>query len=196
MWRKIKFYSVAVLILTLAGLALYYRFVSQHPVVTRHVDAPAIVRQIQQLSDLVTVRYSIQKAIGLEEQKVPFGTEKVLLMIQAKVLAGVSLESVTATAEDDRLQIQLPPAKILDVSIDDKETRVWDRSISWWAIWVTPNPDLEQSARRAALEAVQKAALQMGILSNAQHNAETTIREFLRTAGISNVTFTTGPAPL
>jgi hypothetical protein len=187
---------VSLLIIALAALALYYRYVPHQTIMKRHVDAPAIVRQIQQLSDLVTVKYNVQKAIGLEEQKVPFGTEKVLLMVQAKVQGGVDLKGVTATAEDDRLQMQLPPAKILDVSIDDKETRVWDRSISWWAVWVTPNPDLEQSARRAALETVQQAAVQMGILSNAQHNAETTIREFLRTAGISNVTFTTGPAPL
>ena len=52
-----------------------------------------------------------------------------------------------------------------------------------------PQTELEQNARRAALEAVQQAALQMGILSNAQHNAETTVREFLHTVGVSNVTF-------
>jgi hypothetical protein len=175
MWRKIKFYFVSLLIIVLAGLALYYRY-------------------IPQLNDLVTVKYNIQKAIGLEEQKVPFGTEKVLLMVQAKVLGGVDLKGVAMTNTDDRLQIQLPPAKILDVSIDDKETRVWDHSISWWAVWVSPNPDLEQGARRAALEAVQQAALQMGLLSNAQRNAEITIREFLRSAGISNVTITAGTA--
>jgi len=189
MWNKIKFYFVSVLVIGLAGLALYYKYFPQQAVVKRTVDVPALVQQIQQLSELVTVKYSIQKIIGLEEQKVPFGTEKVMLMVQAKVFGGVDLKNVTAQATDTDLLIGLPAARIFDVSIDDQTTKVWDRSLSKWAIWLSPNPDLEQSARRAALVDVELAAKQMGIVSNAQANAETTIREFLRLAGHSNVTF-------
>ncbi|MEI6083363.1 MAG: DUF4230 domain-containing protein [Verrucomicrobiota bacterium] len=189
MWKKIKFYFVSILVIGLAGLALYYKYVPQHAGVTRSVDVPALVQQIQRLNDLVTVKYSIQKVIGLEEQKLPLGTEKVMLMVQAKVFGGVDLKNVTASATADTLLIGLPAARIFDVSIDDKATKVWDRSISWWAIWASPNPDLEQSARRAALVDVELAAKQMGIVSNAQVNAEATIREFLRLAGHSNVTF-------
>ena len=192
MWKKIKFYFVSLLVIGLAGLAVYYKYVPQHAMVKRTVDVPALVQQIQQLSDLVTVKYSIQKIIGLEEQKVPFGTEKVMLMVQAKVFGGVDLKNVTVNATDDNLLIGLPAAKIFDVSIDDKATKVWDHSISKWAIWASPNPDLEQSARRAALVDVELTAKEMGIMSNAQVNAETTLREFLRLAGHSNVIFRVG----
>ena len=147
---------------------------------------PALVQQIQQLSELVTVKYSIQKIVGLEEQKVPFGTESVLLMVQAKVLGGVDLKNVTANATADNLLIGLPEAKIFDVAIDDKTTKVWDHSLSKWAFWVSPNPDLEQSARRAALVDVELTAKEMGIVST-RKPTRTTIREFLRLAGHSNV---------
>jgi hypothetical protein len=193
MWQKIKFYFVSLLIIGLAAMALFYRYFPQRPT-RRTVDVPAVLLSIQHLKQLVTVRYNIQKAIGLEEQKVPFGTEKVLIMVQAKVSGGIDLGELgrqDVTDNESGLTIRLPAPHILDVSIDDKATKVWDRSISWWAVWVSPNPDLEQSARRAALESVQQAALDMGILSNAQENAEITIREFLNTVGISNVNFNT-----
>ena len=189
MWNRIKFYFVSTIIIGLAALALYYKYVPQRAVVTRPVDVPAIVQQIQQLNELVTVKYSIQKVIGLEEQKVPFGNEKVLLMVQAKVRGGVELQNATASQTGDALTIGLPPARILDVAIDDTATRGWDHKLSWWAVWLNPNPDLEQSARRAALADVELAARQMGILSNAQANAESSIRDFLRLAGHSNVAF-------
>ena len=193
MWRKIKFYFLSLLILGLAALALYYRYFPQQGGVRRIVDVPAVVQQIQRLSELVTVKYSIQKVIGLEEQKVPFGSEKVLLMVQATVLGGVDLSQVSTQdvteADAGSVTIRLPAPRVMHVFVNDNETKVWDRSKTWWTPWVDFNPELEQNARRAALEAVQQAALQMGILSNAQQNAENTLREFLRTSGISNVTF-------
>jgi hypothetical protein len=197
LWKQIKLYAVSALIIGLAGLALYYKAQYPRGVVHTTVDVPAVVRQIQRLSELVTVKYNVQKVIGLEEQKVPFGTEKVLMLVQARVLAGVDLAKLTparVTATGHALQIQLPAPQILHVYLDDKETKVWDRSLSWWAVWVSPNPDLEQSARRAALLEVRVAAENMGILSNAQANAETLLREFLTNLGHSNLTFTVAGA--
>jgi hypothetical protein len=195
-WKRIKFYAVSAVIVALAAVAVYYRFFPQREAVIRRVvDAPAILQQVQQLSELVTVKYNIQKVIGLKEEKVPFGSESVLLMVQATVLGGVDLaslkpEDVSVTAAD-RVTIKLPPPKIMHVFVNDKDTKVWDREKTWWTPWVGFNPELEQKARLAALEAVQVAALQMGILSNAQQNAETTIRGFLRTVGIESVSFET-----
>jgi Protein of unknown function (DUF4230) len=195
-WKRFKFYAVSAVIVALAAVAVYYRFFPQRETVIRRVvDAPAVLQQVQQLNELVTVKYNIQKVIGLKEEKVPFGSESVLLMVQATVLGGVDLaslkpEDVSVTA-DDRVTIKLPPPKIMHVFVNEKDTRVWDREKTWWTPWVGFNPELEQKARLAALEAVQVAALQMGILSNAQQNAETTIRAFLHTVGIESVSLET-----
>jgi len=193
MWQTIKFYFISALIIGLAGLALYYRYFPQRTVVQTTVDTPAILRQIQALSELTTVRYNIQKVIGLKEQKVPFGSEQVLMLVQAKVLGGVNLAGATANRTGNAVVIGLPPASILDVSLDDRETKVWDRSKTWWTPWVSLNPDLEQNARRAALEDVRLAAMQMGILSNAQQNAEIIIRNFLQTIGLNQISFSITP---
>lgn len=199
MWQRIKFYTVAGLAVVLAAAALYFYLQAARGRVVRVADSAAVVREIQRLNELVTVRYNIQKAIGLKEEKVPFGSEQVLLLVQATVLGGVDLAAVTPAdvqldAASRRVAIQLPPPRVLHVFINDKDTQVWDRSKTWWTPWVAYNPQLEQQARQAALEAVQQAALQMGILSNAQQNAATTLRGFLQTLGLETVAITTAPA--
>jgi hypothetical protein len=152
-----------------------------------------MLQQIQALQELATVKYTLQKVIGLEEQKVPFGAENVMMVVMAHVKAGVDLGALTPEhlqiGDNSGITLRLPPAKILDIYLDDKETRVYQRSVTWWTPWVPNNPSLEQQARQAALESVQLAATQSGILSNAQQNAETALRTFLHAAGFQTVSF-------
>jgi hypothetical protein len=159
------------------------------------LSPPSVVKEIQQLNSLVTVKYVVQKAIGLEEKKLPFGTERILLIVQAEVLGGVELDKLTAyhvTSDGARYTIALPTPKILHLVIDDKETRVWDRSVTWWTPWVPANPDLERQARLAAREAIEKSALDMGILEQAKKNAQASIRGLLTGLGAKSVTFIAG----
>jgi hypothetical protein len=196
MWKKIKFCTVSAIILALGGACLYlYYFGGRQAVIRRVVDAPAVVREIQELSELVTVKYSIQKVVGLEEEKVPFGSERVLLMVQGDVLGGVDLSLLSTNdvqvSADGVVTARLPQPKIMHVYVDEKQTRVWDRSKTWWTPWEPYDPELEQKARLAALEAIQAAAVQMGILSNAQNNAEKTVSKLLRAGGAESVRFVT-----
>ena len=90
------------------------------------LDPVSVVHQIQRLNELVSVKYTVQKVVGLEEQKVPFGSEKLLLFVQAEVLAGIDLSKLAAAdikwLPAKRMQVMLPPPKIEHVVIDDKET--------------------------------------------------------------------------
>ena len=156
-------------------------------------DAPAMLREIQRLNELVTVKYSIQKVVGLEEQKRPVGSEKLLLIVQAKVLAGVDLAALSSAdvinIKTGELLVRLPAARILHVVVDEKSTKVWDRQVTWWTPWVPYNQDLERQARVAALESIRESALEMGILVDAQANARSSIRRLLEAVGIRQVSF-------
>lgn len=156
------------------------------------LDPVSVVHQIQRLNELVSVKYTVQKVVGLEEQKVPFGSEKLLLFVQAEVLAGIDLSKLAAAdikwLPAKRMQVMLPPPKIEHVVIDDKETKVWDRQITWWTPWVPYNPDLERQARLKAADTIQQAAIDMGILDQARRNAEAGIRSLLETFGVKSVT--------
>ena len=48
--------------------------------------------------------------------------------------------------------MKLPPAKILHVVIDEKQTTVWDRQITWWTPWAPYSKDLESRARQTAID--------------------------------------------
>jgi hypothetical protein len=161
-----------------------------HP--TLSLDPPAIVHEIQRLNELVSVKYTVQKVVGLEEKKVPLGSEKLLLFVQADVLAGIDLSALAPgdvkITSDRRVRIALPAPKIVHIIIDDQQTKVWDRRITWWTPWVDPDPDLERQARLKAHDAIEQAALEMGILDQARRNAESSIQSLLMALGMKSVT--------
>lgn len=160
---------------------------------TLAANLPSLLREVQALNELVSVKYRVQKVVGIEEQKTYVGAERLLLIVQADVLAGVDLNGLQATnfelAGSRRVLLRLPAPKILRVVLDDKQTKVWDRSITWWTPWVPFNPDLERQARLRAIESIEADALEMGILPQARKQAEASITRLLQALGIEAVTF-------
>ena len=176
---------------------LFSRNLTREGSSARVLDPATVVREIQRLNELVSVKYTVQKVVGLEEQKVPFGSEKLLLFVQAEVLGGIDLSNLATSSVKllpaRSLQVVLPAPKIVHIIIDDKQTKVWDRRITWWTPWVPFNPDLERQARLTAKDAVERAAIEMGILNQARRNAEAGIRGLLETLGVKSVTVTSVP---
>jgi hypothetical protein len=156
-----------------------------------YTDPAAVVTQVRRLNELATVKYTVQKVVGIREPKYPVGEESILLVVQASVQAGVDLDKLrqedVRVRRDGSVTVRLPPARILSVAIDEKETRVWDRQKTWWTPWVPFSKDLEQRARLDGIAAAQAAALEMGILRQAQQNAEASIRGLLQLSGARNV---------
>lgn len=152
----------------------------------RSLDSATVITRVQSLKQLVTVRYNIERVVGLREPKVPLGEESILLMVEGEALAGVDLESMRPrdiARSGNRFVITLPSARLFEVFLNEKETKVWDRQITWWTPWVPPDPDLEHKARLQALDDVRNGALKMGILDQAQKNAQTAIRDLLAGLG-------------
>lgn len=75
--------------------------------------------------------------IGLTDQHYPVGSESILLIMQANVEAGVDLASLHKSDitrnSDGAIVVRLPEPKILNVVMDEKQTKVWDRQKTWWA---------------------------------------------------------------
>lgn len=185
---------IGALLIALGVIFLFTRGVEQQP----DLDPQAVVAQVRRLNQLSTVRYTVQKVIGLREQKQPIGEESILLVMQARVEAGIDLASLQEQdifrRPDGALVVRLPVARILNVAVDEKETKVWDREKTWWTPWVPYSIDLEQRARVEGLESVKKAALDMGILKDAEQNAESSIRGLLGLAGVTSVVIIPGSA--
>jgi len=162
-------------------------------------DEPAVVQGIQRLNELATVRYTTQVLVTEEEnakilrQPLPeFLTgEKVLLVAVGEVEAGVDLgelgpEDVRVTG--DTVYINLPEAQILDSSLDEDKTRLYDRDRGLFKI--RGNDELIEEARRDAEDRMVEAARENDILDKAQDNAETSISTLITSLGYEEVQFT------
>jgi hypothetical protein len=146
------------------------------------LSVPTVVTQIKQLNQLATVRFSIQRVVGMTEPKIPVGEESILLIVQGDVQAGVDLADLRpedVLLSDRHARVRLPAPKVLTSYLDESQTKVWDRHVTWWTPWVPYSPDLEHRARLQALDEIRKAAISMGILDRAGENAENAIRQFL-----------------
>jgi hypothetical protein len=173
-WRAIAVVSTLALVILLVK--------SYIPLWPRRTASPAtIITEVRKLNQLVTVQFSIQRVVGIREPKVPVGEESILLMVQGEVLAGVDLDRLrdrdVTYAGDRNVTVALPPARLFKSFLDESQTKIWDRHITWWTPWVPYNPDLEHKARLQAISDVRDAALKMGIIERAQKNAEVSIRE-------------------
>jgi hypothetical protein len=154
-------------------------------------DPATVVTQVRRLNELATVKYTIQKVVGIREPKYPVGEESILLVVQASVTAGVDLDQLRPEDVEVRrngsVRLKLPPARIFSVAIDEKETKVWDRQKTWWTPWLPFSKELEQRARLEGMDAARSTAMEMGILRQAQQNAEASVRGLLQLGGAGNV---------
>lgn len=161
----------------------------------RSYSTPALLTQVQALSELVTVKYVIEK---VEVYEVPsenllgqaIGSQnRMLLLAHGVVKAGIDLEQLKPEhleVSGKKITIQLPRARITDAYLDEKETKVIDRTTGLLA---PSTKDLEQTTRRNALDNIQRAARTSGILNEADQRARGQLINFFRQAGFETVEF-------
>jgi hypothetical protein len=161
-------------------------------------DEPAVVEGIQRLNELATVKYTTQVLVTKEEnaeifrQPLPeFLTgEKVLLVAVGEVEAGVDLDELgpeDVRVTGDTVHIDLPAARILDSSLDEDKTRLYDRDRG--VLKIRGDDDLIEEARRDAEDRMVEAAKDNDILTKAQDNAEASIRTLITSLGYDEVRF-------
>lgn len=189
---KQKLLLVAILILCLAilgfgfagGIFLGRVLPQSRP---RIADTPAIVTQIQALSQLVTVKYVFEKVIQLDDVKW-YGQNRLLMVAHGVAKAGVDLQKVTASdvkVRDGKLTLALPKPQLLDVYLDEKRTEVVE-----WSTGILREFDqqMEQDARRQAVDEIRLAARASGILNDAEERTRLQLIALAAAAGYGEVT--------
>jgi len=156
-------------------------------------DPVTIVREIRELARLETIQYTLEKVITAEAGQGPLGFlfgDRLLLIAHGSVIAGVDLSRVTPQDvrfdEMGRVYFRLPPAEIFVVTLDNDHSYVYDREVG---LLTRGNISLESAARQAAEEEIRKAALEDGILEQAQVNAENVLYRLLRSLRYSDIIF-------
>jgi hypothetical protein len=163
-----------------------------NPTPTIIPDPVTYINEVRALARLETIQYSIEKVITGETGGGTFQTlfgDKILFVGHGTVIAGIDMEKIQPEHmrfENGVLTVRLPPAEIFIATLDNEKSYVYDRETG---ILAKPDVNLETLVRQRAEEEIRKAALEDGILEQAQLNAEAYLFKFFAALGYPNTIF-------
>lgn len=196
---------VLALVIVALGVALgigLARFGSSLPVLgsifgeapTQTTKSSVVVEGARELNQLATVRWTesviVTKETGGTALKQTLTGEKIILVATGEVEAGVDLSSLKnddVRVEGERVGIRLPKPEILGSSLDEENTRLYDRDQG--LLRLRPDDALVEEARADAEDEILTAARENDIEDTAERNAEDSIRAFVTTLGFKEVKF-------
>ena len=215
MRNRLVFIGTILLIFILAGVGAYYGFrqltssvvdpiraansdmktqVAEvlHPTPTILPDPVTIVNEVKVLARLETIQYTVEKVVTAETGQEILGElfgDRLLLIAHGVVIAGVDLSELSRddiTISEGVVQIDLPDPQIFIATLDNQKSSVYDRETG---LFRKGDPDLETLARQAAEQEIYLAAMEDGILQQANDNAEIFIERLLDDLGYEDVIF-------
>jgi hypothetical protein len=177
-----------------------------HPTPTVIPDPVTIVSEVRRLARLDTIQYSVEKVITAETAQGPFGFlfgDKLIFVAHGTAIAGVDLGKLAPgdiSIAGGTVTIHMPPPEIFVATLDNQKSYVYNRTTG---ALTHGDTNLETTARRAAEDQIRQAALEDGILNQAQANAESFLTRLLAQLGYKDVQFiesqplpTLAPTPL
>lgn len=166
-----------------------------NPTPTIIPDPVTYINEVRALARLETIQYSIEKVITAEIGQGTFDFlfgDRMLFVAHGVVIAGIDMEKIGPEhlrIENGVLYVTLPPAEIFVATLDNQKSYVYDRDTGFLSKGVQ---DLETLARQSAEDEIRRAALEDGILQQAQTNAENYLFRFFQALGYDNIIFMNG----
>lgn len=163
-----------------------------NPTPTIIPDPVTYINEVRALARLETIQYSIEKVITGETGGGTFQAlfgDKILFVGHGTVIAGIDMEKLQPEHmrfENGVLTVRLPPAEIFIATLDNEKSYVYDRETG---ILAKPDVNLETLVRQRAEEEIRGAAIEDGILEQAQLNAEAYLFKFFAALGYPNTIF-------
>lgn len=156
--------------------------------------SPAILVAVRDLARLETTEVHVEKVVDLSDrQSRLFGLvqakDALLLVAVGRVTVGIDLsrlgeDDVAMDPETGVARFTLPAPEVFSARLVEDETYVYTRSTSLFA---RRNEQLETQARREALRAIEKAALEGDVMARARAQAERTLRALATQLGAKRV---------
>jgi hypothetical protein len=163
-----------------------------NPTPTILADPVTVIYQVRSLARLETIQYSVEKVITAETGQgvfAPLFGDRILFVAHGIVIAGVDLSKMGPKdmwTQDNVLYVRLPEAEVFISTLDNEKSYVYNRDTG---LLTHGDINLESDARRVAEDEIEKAALEDGILTQANQNAENYMYRLLRDLGFPEVIF-------
>ncbi len=168
------------------------------PVEAKIENSSLIVQRIQNIQQLSTTVQKMEKIVPTSADRklgdIPVATTRLLYIARGEIRAGVDLRELTNTdikVSNDSIEINLPPAKILDSKIDVNHSRVYDYDRGFLNLGPDVAPQLQTLAQRKTLTEIVNTACSEGILNTANNRAKETITQLLTSTGYQQVNVNT-----
>jgi hypothetical protein len=148
------------------------------------------VYEIRNVGTLSTTEYTLGKVVKTSDEAewYKYGDRKILMSCKARVKAGIDLAELRdedIKTSGSRIEITLPPAKIVSFEMDPNEVRTEMTEITGFR-WNFSQTD-KQKIMQLGEKAIRKDLDQLNILRDAENNAKTFVRDFYRQLGFEEV---------
>ena len=176
------FVALALVVGAFVSLALVRRafsgsfFGKSEPVMTQEF----VVERLREVAKLVSTEMTLRDVVTYEQTQFR-STKRTLLVVTAKVSAGIDLRTSTEVHIDSaakRITISLPPAQIMGVDVINMTT--YDEHAGLWNPFTAEDRDVIQGRIRSQFLA---AARQSGILQHADESAMHVLTDLLARDG-------------
>lgn len=147
-----------------------------------HVTQEFVVERLREVAKLVSTEMTLRDVVTYEQTQF-HSTKRTLLVVTARVSAGIDLRTGTNVSIDSsakRITISLPPAKIMGVDVVNMRT--YDEHAGLWNPFDAEDRDIIQ--RRVRVQFME-AARQSGILEHADQSASRVLVELLARDGFT-----------
>ncbi len=166
-----------------------------NPTPTIIPDPVTYINEIRALARLETIQYSVSQVMTGEQNQGTFGFAlgtKILVVVHGTVIAGIDMEKLQPgdmRMDGGVLYVRLPPAEILSVALDQSKTEAYTIQEGAFA---DVQPSLVIDTIQGGSDKILSVALEDGILSQAETNAEAYLIKFFNALGFKNVIFEGG----
>lgn len=170
-----------------------------NPTPTVIADPITIIHEVRSLARLETIQYTLEKVITAEsgqgDLSFLFG-DKLLFVAHGRVVAGVDMAKMRPEdmwVKDQVLYVRLPQAEVFISALDNEKSYVYNRDTG---LLTKGDVNLESTARAVAEKEIRQAAVDDGILQQAQQNAESYLSRLFRGLGYPDVVFVRDATPV
>lgn len=171
------------------------------PVVPQVEVFTPILQRIKSLQELTTTVQIMETIVPTSADRklgeISVATTRLLYIARGEIRAGVDLSELKKTdikVSNQMIEVDLPPAKILDSKIDVNRSQVYDYDRGFLNLGPDIAPQLQTLAQRKTLIKIVDTACNEGILNNANLKAKETITQLLTISGYSQVKINISPS--
>lgn len=161
-------------------------------------NTPILIKEIRQVSQLVTLTAmdevvvsqvkaaptsSPRQLLHLVSPVIPISVDRLVLVVKGTVLVGTDLSALTdqqVFVSGDSVSLQVPSAKILQVTVNPSGTETFIEEGDW-------TPDEVNALKSKAADQLSLRAREKGLLKRADAQALLVLQNFLKAMGFKKI---------